>query len=376
MNISNLQLNHTYKNYKQLCEVLEMPMKGGNAKKAQLKELERYFKYNKEGNKFIITHIYKVPLPKNNNKTQYISEIAKLILDKAVHQNNRGKLFISKSKLMSELRMVNENYAYAKYKQLRLAKHMNITIEEVEEFYLTSDDLLKRNIEAALNSLRSQSLIFWSHAMTLCVIETEAETNMNFDIKVNKYEHVNEFQEESTVFEASQPVSYRTYRKATDEEIELVLQVERDVLLKYKCDTVNDIYKRKLNKKFYKDVNDILMEHSNIHRYYNSYEIICNEKYIYSKWEELQDLQLGIEERETSMNNLNKGVMDRINTNVENRHNKAIDMINNDDVDNKQRVERRSNKKYKTNGFQLTDTLINKDALSLEEPFEKMLIKK
>jgi hypothetical protein len=49
---------------------------GGNAKKAQIKEFERYFNYKKVGQKFIITEIYNEPLTK---------------VDKRCEGNNKGK---------------------------------------------------------------------------------------------------------------------------------------------------------------------------------------------------------------------------------------------------------------------------------------------
>lgn len=366
MNISNVKVGDTYKNYKELCIVLGEKTKTGNAKKAQLKEWERFFKYEKEGNKFIITHVYDIPLPENNNKTKYIPTIEKLILDKVVQFGNKGKVFISKSQLMQELKMINENYTFAKYKQLRLAKHMNISLEEVEEFYMTSDDLLKRNIEAALNSLRNQSLIFWTNAMTLCFIETHAETNVKNKIKATKEEKTNEYNENTVSFSAIKPVSYQTFRKATKEEIELILQVEKEILDKYNCKSISEIFKKGLKNKFYKEVKEILFDTANIYYYFNSYEIIANEKYIYSKWEELQELQLELDERETFKNNLNYDIMERINHNAERRHLKAIETIQEDALE---KIKSRSNENYLNNNYKLTNTLINKDALSLKREF-------
>ena len=61
MNLENLELK-TYKNYKELCGILEEPIKGGKSKQLQMKDFERYFKYHKEGNKITIDDIYS-PFP-------------------------------------------------------------------------------------------------------------------------------------------------------------------------------------------------------------------------------------------------------------------------------------------------------------------------
>lgn len=56
--------NQVFKNYKELCTFLHEEVKGGCAKKAQLKDWENYFTYSKDGNKFIITEIFETPKEK------------------------------------------------------------------------------------------------------------------------------------------------------------------------------------------------------------------------------------------------------------------------------------------------------------------------
>lgn len=58
MKIESLFEGLIIKNYKELCSILEIKVEAGNSKKAQLKELERFIKYHKEGNKFIIDEVY------------------------------------------------------------------------------------------------------------------------------------------------------------------------------------------------------------------------------------------------------------------------------------------------------------------------------
>ncbi len=84
MNIKNLTKGMIIKNYKELCKTLEVKIKGGDAKKAQLKELSYYCKYTKEGHKFIIEEVYKKPLPiqdKRLNSNTYVEEIGDIILE-------------------------------------------------------------------------------------------------------------------------------------------------------------------------------------------------------------------------------------------------------------------------------------------------------
>lgn len=60
MKTQNLTEGQVIKNYKELCSMLDVKAEAGNSKKAQLKELERFVNYHKEGNKFVIDEIYEV----------------------------------------------------------------------------------------------------------------------------------------------------------------------------------------------------------------------------------------------------------------------------------------------------------------------------
>ena len=64
MNIENLVVGTTYKNWGVLCEVLGVESKTGNSKPAQKKEFARYFSWEKQGQKITITEIYEEPKEK------------------------------------------------------------------------------------------------------------------------------------------------------------------------------------------------------------------------------------------------------------------------------------------------------------------------
>ena len=108
MKIENLKVGMTIKNYKLLCEVLEEKVSSGNTKKSQFKEWERYFKYHKSGNKFIIDEIYAEPKNKIDNRsdgngTVYGNMIQDLIMDLLVQQKKEDKnITLSTCKLMEE----------------------------------------------------------------------------------------------------------------------------------------------------------------------------------------------------------------------------------------------------------------------------------
>ena len=58
MDVSKLEVGMRVKNYKVLCELLGEKVKGGKSKVLQLQDLERYIRYEREGNAFIIKEIF------------------------------------------------------------------------------------------------------------------------------------------------------------------------------------------------------------------------------------------------------------------------------------------------------------------------------
>ena len=67
MNISkvnDLKVGQTFKNYKELVRFFDEDVKEGNSKKAQLNDFKRFFDWEKQGNKFVITEIKDAPTDK------------------------------------------------------------------------------------------------------------------------------------------------------------------------------------------------------------------------------------------------------------------------------------------------------------------------
>ena len=80
MKLNKLEIGMIVKNYKELCDILEVPQKGGRSKVLQLEDLQKYMKYEKEGHKFIIKEIL---------STQYV-EVDDRGLNPNSHKNKLG----------------------------------------------------------------------------------------------------------------------------------------------------------------------------------------------------------------------------------------------------------------------------------------------
>lgn len=68
MNIENLKVGISYKNYKSVCDLLGEPINSGKSKQLQLKNWKRFFSYEKDGIKFIITEVFNIPLDKKDGR--------------------------------------------------------------------------------------------------------------------------------------------------------------------------------------------------------------------------------------------------------------------------------------------------------------------
>ncbi|MFK3936652.1 hypothetical protein ACI2JA_03930 [Alkalihalobacillus sp. NPDC078783] len=336
INVSNLSTGQIFKNYKELCEALSEKTKTGTSKQSQLINWERFFSYDKQGHKFIITHIHIPPKPKtvsraNNNKVKYIAEIEKLILDLLIRNNtDEEKVYLSQDKLSRELNMINDNYSFGKY-NLRLVSQLeNINEFEIQKFYESTKSMLKRNIEQALKNLVNQSLIVYNHSRTVCVANVETDFNLNYDIKAHKQENINVYGDKTTVLYADTPHAKMIHRKATEAEEKHIVRVQEDVMEEMGIDTsydldfsnssvaIHQVFQRGRQKEFYERVNQILFDDLNILYTYKSYEILFNQDRVISKRKRLKML-LDQSDRIHTKYSLNHNVKDKIDANMTNK---------------------------------------------------------
>ena len=81
-----------YKNYKELCRAMGWMVASGCSKKSQLKDLERYCKYHKEGQKIVIDEVFETPLPSNSQSGRPTSIISEFCIDE--DKFNNGGVYI------------------------------------------------------------------------------------------------------------------------------------------------------------------------------------------------------------------------------------------------------------------------------------------
>ena len=102
---SELYEGMVIKNYKVLCNLLGMKISDGNTKKSQIKKLERFIRFHKDGVKFVIDEIYSQPLReelKVGNNSKYLKLIEVLMLEYLLQHRSNNELICSKSFLLGK----------------------------------------------------------------------------------------------------------------------------------------------------------------------------------------------------------------------------------------------------------------------------------
>lgn len=316
MKIENLQQEMTIKNYKELCGILNVKVKTGESKQCQLRDFERYFKYHKDGNKFIIDEIYEVPKEKidnrgkskgsRNNNNIYGKYIEKLVLDLLVQQYNstdlqRRKIYMSRDKMLLSLNMVNDNYTFSKFNKKVLCNYINVDIDNAKEFYDINNKNLLDTAERAFDSLANKCLIDWNLVTTVAV--NEESYIINEDGKEIKLSEI--------------------HRTATEYEREWILDAEQRTLVNMGMESKKEVYLKDQYEEFNKCVCEILQEEeTDIKYYYKSYDIVFHPNII-KELEKINKFILEQEERQNIKVTLNGIISKRFKENVQNRQDKA-----------------------------------------------------
>lgn len=375
MKIENLKVGMVLKNYRHLCEVLEEPINAGKSKQIQIKNMERYFEYHKDGNKFVIDNIFDIKKEKvdnrkiGNNKTKYINLIEILILDLLVNSNGE-KVFLPKHSILRKLKMINQNYAFCKTRVNKLSKYSNISEENINEFYSSTDSTLIRNLEVSLNSLKDRMLIIWSKEITIC----EAIENYSKDI----IEKVQYDSYDEPIYTYSERLQVN-HREATDEEKQYIVYCEKEIAKEYGLEKKSEIIRNGLWDEFMYKMRERLMPKGIIY-YYNSYKIIFNYQHIEEELKDTIDFILDDDKKEETERELNDSIRNKIQDNSLKRHDKAIEkLIELDNVlglpkDDKEygKFKRRKDTKYIHEGNRLLQLLINIDTCDIKNKIKRV----
>ena len=364
MKIKNLTVGKVIKNYKSLCEILEIEAKksGSNSHKAQLKEFNRYFEFEKQGHKYIITKIYENPKERidnrmNGNNTVFSDDIEKLILN-ILASSKDDTITIARGQLYKALCMCNENYLLGRSNISKLSEIIELPKSAIYEFYDNNSSKLRDTVERNLRRLRSRALITWKNTTTVAVTEIDIELNELgepiYDKRTKSIRH-----------------KVKTIHRLADKfEEKLILKYEEEVLKEMGIDSIQKVFLLGKWKYFKQQVENKLRENdTNIDYYYDSYTITFNNDSVknYVKklsYNDIQDIK----------NNINHNMIESIKKSTMRRHDKAclesgleLNPFKQDKLFEQEKID------YVIEQEQLTFKLISNKAPSLKHEFEKAI---
>lgn len=313
INTSKLQIGQIVKNYKELCALLGEKEYAGNSRVAQLKEFARYFEWEKSGQKFLITDIYDIPLPKEDkrNKGKYVKCIEIILLNYLSKQ--KGYTYtLRKKKWWELLGMVNRKYDNVSQEEL-LEIDPVITKFEIRQYYQRCNKKLEEILFSALRSLSNRKLIDWQ-------IETVIVTQNQEKIH---------------------------YRIANEFEKKMILRAERHVLHNIMhFEKMFNVFAKQKQDEFYRLANEILKDSldKDWKYYYKQVKIIYNHDQVV---EAIPDIEAELKKLE-----LNDKVVDALNKHAEDKYRNDIEKYK---------------EKYKEKEAQIFGQLINGENISGEK---------
>lgn len=199
MKIEKLTVGKVIKNYKELCVILDIEPKTGKSKQLQIQELERYCKYHKEGNKFVIDEIFqevqtkmdKRKLGNNNNQAKCLRYLlCNLLSAYKIEQNE--VIGFSKGLLLRKLNLINENYVSAKTQRLQYAQALEVDKIALDECIEYIDNRSINAVKKAMQVLLNQKVIGYKYSYTwvdhtgvhhhCCTLEHNAIMEAEFEV--------------------------------------------------------------------------------------------------------------------------------------------------------------------------------------------------
>ena len=287
MNIEKLFVGQVIKNYKELCLLTNMIPCAGNSKKAQLKELERFVKYHKEGNKFAIDEIYDKPLDKmdgrsiikeddkrhEGNGSVYGDNVKRLLLYLMATSSENDEIVLPISILLNKLSMTNINYSLGRRNQDKLSEILNIDEIYINEFYDTTHQNLKRTLENNLNQLDRKAILRWKTVRMICKRVAEVKYNELDEIEIDM---------------DTNTINYNIreeYSVATKEQDLIILEAENEILKQLELNDINEVFRYGMVELFYKKVYTIIKRKANIMYYFNGYKLIFNKDIVVNELE-------------------------------------------------------------------------------------------
>ncbi|QSF43517.1 hypothetical protein [Paenibacillus tianjinensis] len=224
---------------------------------------------------------------------------------------------LAKNRLLNSLNMVNSNYRECRQYIPSLSEYINIEQFDIFEFYRSADSTLKNNLERALNELQNKKNIFWSQIMMVSI--------------------------------------QNIIRPARDgQEYENILRIQGEVLDEFNCEDMRGIIGTGKYDEYSKRVNERLNKEMGIQFIYEAYDIQLNRERL-----KRELVRMKGEERLMMEFELNQSIQERLTDNIQKRHNRALNKVDDFFSTMNKKEENRIDEQYVSDQIKLVDTLIN-----------------
>lgn len=295
MKIDELHEGRVFKNYKDLCNVLDIPIRSGNSKITQMKELERFCLLSRDGNKLVVQEVFDIPLPERKGrggKNIYGDLLTLLITDRLIEQwksTGISTVFMTRNDILKGASMINHNFSFCSANINPLSDLLKMNTNVIYDFFNSTSSTFSYSVEASLDALRKSSLLMYDK-ITM--------------VRNSNGKHV----------------------KANYLEKEFILKCEKDTLEEMGYRDIPQVRVSRNWEKFKRKVSKKLKEDSNfrIDYYYTSYEITLNTHYIEAEHNTALLDTLESINREEEKDKLNTIICNRLLENAKNRKTNTV----------------------------------------------------
>lgn len=190
---SNLEVGHEFGSYPKMCLELGIKKKGGNARRAQLKEIERYIKLERiEGSKYKkkVVEIYDVPLLKEDDRGKY-NQLVQLLLTDYFAKSNKQVLELTLNDILRLVNLINYNYSLASNNVPKFSKYLGIEEQITYDHFSLTHNSLKKNIERVLDNLSDMHLIN-VHKDVVFISDSDSNKRVATDDEIELFEQAGE----------------------------------------------------------------------------------------------------------------------------------------------------------------------------------------
>ena len=208
LDTSKLTEGQIFDTYPELCRTLGCEVYGGYQKTKQLKDFGRYFNYEKDGKKFIITEIYPEPMSEEYRiaaNAKYVAFIQNILLS-YLSQQEEEIVYITQQQLWTILGMVNNKYflmraPHRKEDLMKLSDDM--TMFDITHFFSRSGMKFQDIIKTSLDSLKRRKLLLYERPYRIGELISDDDFFFHSGV---------------------------VYREATDNEKKYILRTEKKIM--------------------------------------------------------------------------------------------------------------------------------------------------